>query len=173
MYVLNYNNFGCVRGVKMIKVNIVAVGKVKENYFLDGINEYSKRLSRFCKFNIIELQEENYQKVDDKLIEIIKEKEGERIIPNLVGKIFAMAIEGKKLSSEKLAEKIKNNIDMGDGIITFVIGGSYGLSNKVKKKADELISFSDMTFPHTLFRLMLTEQIYRAFSIINGSAYHK
>ena len=81
--------------------------------------------------------------------------------------------EDKKLSSEKLAEKIKNNIDMGDGIITFVIGGSYGLSNKVKKKADELISFSDMTFPHTLFRLMLTEQIYRAFSIINGSAYHK
>ncbi|MCQ2387074.1 MAG: 23S rRNA (pseudouridine(1915)-N(3))-methyltransferase RlmH [Clostridia bacterium] len=156
-----------------MKINIVAVGKVKESYFLEGINEYSKRLSRFCKFNIIELQEENYQKVDDKLIEIIKNKEGERIIPNLQGKVFAMAIEGKKLSSEKLAEKIKSNVDSGEGVITFVIGGSYGLSEMVKEKADELISFSEMTFPHTLFRLMLTEQIYRAFSIINGSAYHK
>jgi 23S rRNA (pseudouridine1915-N3)-methyltransferase len=84
-----------------------------------------------------------------------------------------MAIEGKKTSSESLAKTIKDLGDKGQGVITFVIGGSYGLSAQVKKKADQLLSFSDMTFPHTLFRLMLTEQIYRAFTIINGSNYHK
>ena len=156
----------------MIKVNIVAVGKVKEKYFADGISEYSKRLSRFCEFKIIELPEENYKVATDALIENIKEKEGEKILSNLKGYVVAMAIEGKKLSSEKLAGLIKSVADTS-GVITFVIGGSYGLSNAVKNKADQLISFSDMTFPHTLFRLMLTEQIYRAFSINSGSAYHK
>lgn len=156
----------------MIKVNLVAVGKVKEKYFADGINEYAKRLSRFCDFKIIEIQEENYKNVDESLTETIKEREGERILPHLKGYVLAMAIEGKKYSSVKLAEKIKN-ISNTSGVITFVIGGSYGLSDTVKKRADELTSFSDMTFPHTLFRLMLSEQIYRAFSIINGSAYHK
>jgi 23S rRNA (pseudouridine1915-N3)-methyltransferase len=157
----------------MIKVNIVAVGKVKEKYFSDGIEEYRKRLGKYCEFNIIELQEENYQKVDDALILQIKEKEGEKILSAVKGYVFAMAIEGKKFSSEKFAQKIKELTDSGKGVITFVIGGSYGLSDKVKAKADALISFSDMTFPHTLFRLMLTEQIYRAFSITGGSAYHK
>ena len=156
----------------MIKVNVVAVGKVKEKYFADGISEYAKRLSRFCEFKIIEVQEENYKNVDEGLAEIIKEREGERILPHLKGYVLAMAIEGKKYSSVKLAEKIKN-ISNTSGVITFVIGGSYGLSEAVKKRADELTSFSDMTFPHTLFRLMLTEQVYRAFCIINGSAYHK
>ena len=157
----------------MIKVNIVAVGKVKEKYFLDGINEYAKRLSKYCEFSIIELAEENYTKVDDALIDTIKEREAERILPKLKGYIFAMAIEGKKFSSEKLASTIKTLADSGNGVITFVIGGSYGLANAVKQKANALISFSDMTFPHTLFRLMLTEQLYRAFSINAGSAYHK
>ena len=156
----------------MIKVNLLVVGKVKEKYFADGISEYSKRLSRFCEFKIIELPEENYKVVTDALIENIKEKEGEKILSNLKGYVVAMAIEGKKLSSEKLAGLIKSVADTS-GVITFVIGGSYGLSNAVKNKADQLISFSDMTFPHTLFRLMLTEQIYRAFSINSGSAYHK
>ena len=156
----------------MIKVNLVAVGKVKEKYFADGINEYAKRLSRFCDFKIIEIQEENYKNVDESLTETIKEREGERILPHLKGYVLAMAIEGKKYSSVKLAEKIKN-LSNTSGVITFVIGGSYGLSDAVKKRADELTSFSDMSFPHTLFILMLSEQIYRAFSIINGSAYHK
>ena len=84
-----------------------------------------------------------------------------------------MAIEGKKLSSESFAKEIKSLIDKGEGVITFVIGGSYGLDDRVKQRADKLISFSDMTFPHTMFRLMLTEQIYRAFSIMSGSSYHK
>lgn len=157
----------------MIKVNVVAVGKVKEKYFISGIEEYAKRLGRFCEFRIIEVEEENYKKVDEKTIEIIKKKESERILPNLKGVIFVTAPEGKKFSSEKFAETIKNLASEGKGVFTFVIGGSYGLSEEIKKRADVKISFSDMTFPHTLFRLMLTEQLYRAFSIANGSAYHK
>jgi 23S rRNA (pseudouridine1915-N3)-methyltransferase len=157
----------------MIKINIVAVGKVKENYFADGIKEYAKRLSKFCEFTVKEISEENFNKVDDALISVIKEREADRILPNLKGYVLAMAIEGKKYSSEKLASTIKRLTDNGTGIITFVIGGSYGLSDRVKNRADELVSFSDMTFPHTLFRLMLTEQIYRAFSINANSPYHK
>ena len=157
----------------MVKVKIVAVGKVKEKYFLDGINEYAKRLKRFCQFSIVEVAEENYDKAQGKMLDVIKEKEAERILPNLKGFVFAMAIEGEKFSSENFAKKIKNLTDDGVGEITFVIGGSYGLSDKVKKRADKLISFSDMTFPHTLFRLILCEQIYRAYTINEGTAYHK
>lgn len=157
----------------MIKINIVAVGKVKEKYFTLGIEEYSKRLSRFCSFKIIEIAEENYEKVTDKLIAQIKEKEGEKILKALKGYVFGMAIEGKMQSSENFAKTIKTLTDSGQGEITFVIGGSYGLSDTVKNACDSLISFSNMTFPHTLFRLMLSEQIYRAFTIIEGTAYHK
>ena len=157
----------------MVKVKIVAVGKVKEKYFLDGINEYAKRLKRFCQFSIVEVAEENYDKAQGKMLDVIKEKEAERTLPNLNGFVFAMAIEGEKFSSENFAKKIKNLTDDGVGEFTFVIGGSYGLSDKVKKRADKLISFSDMTFPHTLFRLMLCEQIYRAYTINEGTAYHK
>ena len=157
----------------MIKVNVVAVGKVKEKYFADGISEYAKRLTRYCEFKIIEVSEENFTKFDEGLVSTIKEKEAERILPHLKGYVVAMAIEGKKYTSEKFAKLIKDVADRGSGVITLVIGGSYGLSDRVKNRADELLSFSDMTFPHTLFRLMLTEQLYRAFSINGGSAYHK
>ena len=157
----------------MIKVNVVAVGKVKEKYFADAISEYSKRLSKYCEFNLIELAEENYAKVDEGLINNIKKKEAERILPHLKGYVFATAIEGETFSSEKFARQIKTLSDGGKGVFTFVIGGSYGLADEIKNKADKLISFSEMTFPHTLFRVMLTEQIYRAFCIINGIAYHK
>jgi 23S rRNA (pseudouridine1915-N3)-methyltransferase len=156
----------------MLKVNLIAVGKVKEKYFSDGIAEYKKRLSKYCDFNIIEIGEENFNKVDDGVIEQIKTREGEKILPHLKGKVYAMAIEGEKTSSEKFAKTLKSLSDKGE-TITFVIGGSYGLSDAVKRKADGLISFSDMTFPHTLFRLMLVEQLYRGFSINAGSAYHK
>ena len=142
----------------MIKVNLLVVGKVKEKYFSDGINEYAKRLSRYCDFNIIEVQEENFTKVDDSIANFIKEREADRLLPHVKGHVIALAIEGKKYSSTSFAKNI---------------GGSYGIADRVKQKANSLMSFSDMTFPHTLFRLMLTEQIYRAFSIINGSAYHK
>ncbi|MBO7149946.1 MAG: 23S rRNA (pseudouridine(1915)-N(3))-methyltransferase RlmH [Clostridia bacterium] len=157
----------------MVKVNVVAVGKVKEKYFADGIAEYAKRIGKFASFSIVEVAEENFNKVDAKVVEIIKERECERILPHLKGQVYAMAIEGKKYSSETFAKEIKAQVDKGEGIITFVIGGSYGLDDKIKQKADKLISFSDMTFPHTMFRLMLTEQIYRAFSINSGSNYHK
>jgi 23S rRNA (pseudouridine1915-N3)-methyltransferase len=157
----------------MVKINIVAVGKVKEKYFLDGINEYSKRMGKFADFTITEVSEENYTKVDDSLIQTIKEKEADRILPHLKGYVYCMAIEGKKMTSEQFAGQLKGLIDQGKGVITLVIGGSYGLSDRVKAKADKLFSFSDMTFPHTLFRLMLCEQVYRAFSIMNGSSYHK
>ncbi|MBR2870396.1 MAG: 23S rRNA (pseudouridine(1915)-N(3))-methyltransferase RlmH [Clostridia bacterium] len=156
-----------------MKVNIVAVGKVKEKYFSEAIEEYSKRLSRFCDFSIIEVAEENYSKVDDAIIQKIKEKEQERIISHLKGYVFATAIEGKKYSSVNFSKKIDKVCASGQGVITFVIGGSYGLSDVVKARADELISFSDMTFPHTFFRAMLTEQVYRAFCILNNVSYHK
>ena len=157
----------------MIKVNLLVVGKVKEKYFSDGINEYAKRLSRYCDFNIIEVQEENFTKVDDSIANVIKEREADRLLPHVKGHVIALAIEGKKYSSTSFAKNISSLIDGGQGVITFIIGGSYGIADRVKQKANSLMSFSDMTFPHTLFRLMLTEQIYRAFSIINGSAYHK
>ena len=155
----------------MLKVNLVCVGRVKEKYFADGIAEYSKRLKRFCDFKITEIAEETAKESSG--IVAVKDAEGKNIVAKLRGAVYALAIEGKKFSSAEFAEKIKKLTDGGVGEITFVIGGSYGLSDEVKKRADGLISFSDMTFPHTLFRLMLTEQIYRAFSIIAGTPYHK
>ena len=157
----------------MIKINVVAVGKVKERYFADGIEEYKKRISRFADFKIIEVAEENRKATCDGVIESVKEKEEQNVLPHLKGYVIATAIEGKKISSEKLAEILERLPTAGNGEITFVIGGSYGLSDSVKKRADLLISFSDMTFPHTLFRLLLTEQIYRACCINSGVSYHK
>jgi 23S rRNA (pseudouridine1915-N3)-methyltransferase len=157
----------------MIKINIVCVGRVKEKYFADGISEYVKRISKYATVSITELQEENYNNVTESLISTIKQKEAERILPHLKGYVFAMAIEGKKFSSENFAKKIKGLMDAGEGVITFVIGGSYGLDDNLKQKANELISFSDMTFPHTLFRVLILEQLYRAFSILNDGKYHK
>lgn len=159
----------------LVKINLIAVGKVKEKYFLDGISEYAKRLSSYCNFKIIEIEEENYKKVSPSLVEEIKSKEGKKILSSIDAKgyVFVTAIEGKQFSSTSFANEIKKLNDSGVGTIYFIIGGSYGLSDEVKKRADKLISFSDMTFPHTLFRLMLTEQIYRAFSINGGTPYHK
>lgn len=157
----------------MIKINLLAVGKIKEKYFAEAVAEYSKRLSKYCEFKITEIAEENYSKADYATAEIIKQKEGEKILPLIKGYAIAAAIEGKKVSSEAFADKIKRLTDAGNGVITFIIGGSYGLSKDVKERANELVSFSDATFPHTLFRVILTEQIYRAFCINGGSPYHK
>mgnify|MGYP004638874025 CR=1 FL=1 len=159
--------------VFMIKIRIVAVGKVKEKYFADGIEEYSKRLSRFCDFKIIEIKEENFNgDPTAKDIADIKRTEGERIEKELKGFVTVAAIEGEKFDSVSFAGELKSKCDKM-GVMTFVIGGSYGVDDEIKRKADRLVSFSDMTFPHTLFRLLLTEQIYRAFMINGGSAYHK
>ena len=154
----------------MVKINLVCVGKVKEKYFAEGIAEYAKRLKRFCEFTITETAEENVSRLS---AAAISEREGKNILPKLCGTVFALAIEGKKYSSEDFARELKRLTDGGVGEITFVVGGSYGLSEEVKNKAAGLISFSDMTFPHTLFRLMFVEQIYRAFCINAGTPYHK
>ena len=153
----------------MFKVNVVAVGKVKEKYFQEGINEYAKRLTRFCEFNIIDCKE---QSLEDTPESVALARESEEIVKKLRGFVVVMAIEGEKCSSEKLSKLLMTAKD-SVGEITFVIGSSCGISQEMKKRADKLLSFSDMTFPHTLFRLMLCEQIYRGFMIAGGGRYHK
>ncbi len=157
----------------MVKVKIVAVGKVKEKYFADMISEYSKRLSRYAKFSIVEVKEENYveEPNESEKLSILK-REGENIKKELSGYVIAMCIEGKKLSSTDLAGLLEKSANTNSEI-TFVIGGSYGLDDSVKNLSHFKLSMSDMTFPHTLCRAVLTEQIYRAFSIINNGKYHK
>lgn len=145
----------------MIKINLVVVGKIKESFYREAVGEYLKRLTRFCKVEVKELPERR-----------TLNEEGEDIIKSLKGYVFVLAIEGKKLSSEELASKIKVLCDEGKEI-TFVIGSSSGLCDEVKKRADFKLSFSDMTFPHQLMRVILSEQIYRTFMINSGSEYHK
>ena len=156
----------------MIKIRLVAVGKVKEKYFSDAIAEYSKRLSRFCDFSVIEVKEENYEKFTKGDIPKILSVEGERISSAVKGYPVCLAIEGEKLSSEEFAKFIEKLASNGNGEITFIIGGSYGIAEDIKKKSKK-ISFSDMTFPHTLARVIAVEQLYRAFTIINNTEYHK
>ncbi len=157
----------------MIKINVLAVGKIKEKYFLDGINEYLKRLHRYAQVTVSEVSDETYIEPETPAeLNKILDAEAESIIKKLRGKTICLCVEGEKLSSEKFASLIKNYVSEGSEI-TFVIGGSYGLSEKVKKLASKKISFSEMTFPHAMARLMLTEQIYRAFMIMNNSTYHK
>ena len=145
----------------MIKVNIICVGKIKEDFYRAAVAEYAKRLSRFCSFEITELPEgKNLQ------------EEGQAILRRAQGCIVALCIEGKKLSSTALAAEIKKLCDRGEKI-TFIIGSSEGLSPAVKEAANLKLSFSDMTFPHQLMRVILCEQIYRAFMINGGGEYHK
>ena len=157
----------------MIKINVLAVGKIKEKYFLDGINEYLKRLHRYAQVTVSEVSDETYIEPETPAeLNKILDAEAESIIKKLRGKTICLCVEGEKLSSKKFASLIKNYVSEGSEI-TFVIGGSYGLSDKVKERADKLLSFSDMTFPHAMFRLVLVEQIYRAFCINAGTPYHK
>ena len=145
----------------MVKVNMVCVGKLKEGYWRDAVAEYAKRLSRFCRLEICELPEKRSL-----------EEEAEGILPRLRGFVVVLAVEGKALSSEALAAKMKALSSAG-AEVTFVIGSSCGLDARVKERADLLLSFSQMTFPHQLMRVILLEQIYRAYMINAGSEYHK
>ena len=156
----------------MIKIRLVAVGKVKEEYYRNAIDEYAKRLGAFGKGDIVLLIEENFKTADAAATDKILSVEGGRIKDALRGYPIAFAVEGKELSSEKFAEKIKYLVDSGVGEITFVIGGSYGIKQEVKSLCKEKISFSQMTFPPTLTRVIPCEHIYRAFPIINGKEYH-
>ena len=159
-----------------MKITCVVVGKIKEKYFTDAIKEYSKRLGRYCKLEILELADE---KTPDGASEAeeqaIREKEGERILKALKDDayVIALAIEGKMLDSEELAERIEKLGVSGISQIVFVIGGSLGLSAQVMKRADYALSFSRMTFPHQLMRVVLLEQIYRSYRIMNHQPYHK
>lgn len=158
-----------------MNISIIGVGKIKEKYFSDAINEYAKRLSRFVKLSIIEVADE---KIPDnasiKEEELVKEKEGEKILAKIPqgSYIIALCIEGAELSSEELAQKIAD-ISMSSSNITFIIGGSLGLSDTVKSKARLKLSFGKMTLPHQLMRVVLSEQIYRSFKINNNETYHK
>lgn len=159
-----------------MRITIFCVGKIKEKFFADAIAEYAKRLSRYCTLEIVEVQDEKTPDGAGEAIEQkIKEKEGERLLSKFKDGCFviALAIKGKKLTSEGMAEKIEEIGNKGIGHIGFVIGGSLGLSDAVLKKCDMQLSFSDMTFPHQLMRVILLEQIYRSYRIISGEPYHK
>lgn len=159
----------------MRNIKIIVVGKLKEKYLVDGCNEYLKRLSAFGKVQVIELDEVRLpEKPSQGQIEAALSNEGEKILEKAKGStIIALCVEGELLSSEQLAAKLDDLEIKGSGNISFVIGSSFGLSPKVKSAAAVRLSFSRMTFPHQLMRLMLTEQLYRACSISAGMKYHK
>ncbi|MCY9223496.1 23S rRNA (pseudouridine(1915)-N(3))-methyltransferase RlmH [Bacillus haynesii] len=159
-----------------MNISIVAIGKLKEKYLKQGIDEYIKRLSAYAKVDIIEMPDEKApENLSDQDMKIVKDKEGERILSKISADahVIALAIEGKMKSSEELADNMDRLATYGKSKVTFVIGGSLGLSDAVLKRADEKLSFSRMTFPHQLMRLILLEQVYRAFRINRGEPYHK
>ena len=147
-----------------MNIDIAAVGKIKEKYFADGIKEYTKRLGRHCTLNIIEVEDEKTpESLSDKEMELAKQREGERLLSKIPSGTFviALAIEGKQLSSEELSEKLSDIMVDGSSHVVFVIGGSLGLSQEVLSRSQMKLSFSKMTFPHQLMRVVLLEQIYR------------
>ncbi|TPR50454.1 23S rRNA (pseudouridine(1915)-N(3))-methyltransferase RlmH [Apilactobacillus micheneri] len=159
-----------------MNIKLVVVGKLKEKYFKAGISEYAKRLSRFCKFRIIEVPDEKApESLSQAQMDNVMEKEGQRILSKISDReyVYALAILGKERTSEEFAKELDKLTTYGNSDITFVTGGSLGLSPKVLKRADTQISFGKFTLPHQLMRLVLTEQVYRAFMINEGSPYHK
>ena len=159
----------------MLTINIICVGKLKEKYLRDAVDEYTKRMKPLCKLNIIELNEERVgdNPSDAEILHTIN-AESERIMQK-IGKgdyVIAMCVEGKNISSEELSERI-DSISMTHSTIDLIIGGSWGLSDSLKARADFKLSMGKMTFPHQLCRVMLLEQLYRAFQIAKGTKYHK
>lgn len=160
----------------MYKITVLCVGGLKEAYWRDACAEYQKRLRPFCRFSIVEVAEERVpDKPSDKQLQAVIDAEGERLLAKLdtASLPIALCIEGKEQSSEQLASTIERLAVGGEGDITFMIGGSWGLSDAVKSRARLRLSMSPMTFPHQLARVMLCEQIYRAMQILNGGQYHK
>ena len=159
----------------MLNINIVCIGKIKDAYLKDAINEYSKRLSKYCKLTILELSDEKIpDKLNESLSNEIKNKESNAILNHIKkdSYIICLDLTGKELSSEDFSKNIEN-LSLQTSSITFVIGGSLGLSSDLLKKAHQKICFSKMTFPHQLIRVFLLEQIFRAFKISNGETYHR
>ena len=160
----------------MLSVKLVCVGKMRERHYIEAFREYEKRLGAFCRFELTELAEQRLSEdPSPKAVSAALEREGaeiERQIPKGAYTV-AMCVEGKRLSSEALAQCIGDRASAGVSRLCFVVGGSFGLADSVKARADLCLSMSDMTFPHHLARVMLAEQIYRAFTILGGSRYHK
>lgn len=159
-----------------MKITLITVGKIKEKYLRDAIAEYTKRLSKYCKLEIIEVADEKTpDNASETVEEQIRNKEGERILKNIKDDAYVITLEilGKQLTSEQLADKIDTLGIQGTSHIVFIIGGSIGLGQNVLKRSNYSLSFSKMTFPHQLMRVILLEQIYRSYRIINGEPYHK
>ena len=159
----------------MLNINIICIGKIKEIYLKDAISEYSKRLSKFCNLNIIELSDEKLpSKLNDSIINEIKNKECNKIIQNIKkdSYVICLDLKGKQFSSEEFSSKLDNIALNFNSSITFIIGGTLGLNDEVLSLASEKICFSKMTFPHQLIRVFLLEQLFRAFKISNNETYH-
>lgn len=159
-----------------MKITLLAVGKIKETYLKSAIEEYRKRLSKYCKLEIIEVADEKTPDQASETVEnSIREKEGERLLKHIRDDAFVITLEiqGSQLTSEELAGKVEKLAVSGTSHIIFVIGGSIGLGREVMKRSDYALSFSRMTFPHQLMRVILLEQIYRSYRIIQGEPYHK
>ena len=159
-----------------MKITILTVGKIKEKYLKDAIAEYAKRLSRYCKLEIVEVADEKTIENASQVLETqIRDKEAERLMKYIRKDAYVITLEikGKQLTSEELSEKINQLGIQGKSHIIFVIGGSIGLGDEILKRSDYALSFSKMTFPHQLMRVILLEQIYRSYRIINGEPYHK
>lgn len=159
-----------------MKITVITVGKIKEKYLKDAIGEYSKRLSRYCKLEIIEVADEKTpDHASEALEEQIRGKEAERILKYIKEDVYIITLEiqGKQLSSEELAAKMEHLGIQGMGHLIFIIGGSIGLGKEVLQRSDFALSFSKLTFPHQLMRVILLEQIYRSFKIIQQEPYHK
>lgn len=158
-----------------MKVTLICVGKVKEKFYRDAIKEYEKRLGAYIKLNTIEISDEKVKVENDSEIALAMEKEGNNILSKIKDNQYVITLEilGKNLSSEEFASKIDNLMLTGKSDVSLVIGGSYGLSDNVKKRSDFALSFSRMTFPHQMMRVVLLEQVYRAYRIITGASYHK
>lgn len=159
-----------------MNIQIISVGKLKEKYLKMGIEEYTKRLGSYAKIDLVEVADEKApENLSEADMEIVKKKEGDRILAKIGADtyVIALAIEGKMKASEQLAADIESLMTYGRSKIAFVIGGSLGLHEEVMKRSDEKLSFSKMTLPHQLMKLVLVEQIYRAFRIMKGEPYHK
>ena len=159
-----------------MKISIIAVGKIKENYLKDAVAEYLKRLSAFANIQIIEIPDEKCpQNLSEAQKNIVLQKEGEKIFAQIPKNsfVYTLAIDGKKLSSRDFSENIQNNMTNGDSGLVFIVGGSLGLYGEILQKSDFCLSLSDMTFPHQIARVILLEQIYRCFKIMNNEPYHK
>ncbi len=168
--------FGDVRKFRMNKIDIVCIGKLKETYLINAMDEYSKRLKSYCKLTIIEQADEKiHEKMSKKQEILLKQKEGEKILTKVAdnGFVIALDIDGEMLGSVELTRFLEEKANRGHSHIVFIIGGSLGLCDKVLSRANYKLSFSKMTFPHQLFRVMLIEQIYRVYKIRLNETYHK